>query len=130
MPIKVAVLGYGFSAKVFHLLFVTSVPLLQVVTILERSSNTCLQEFPDVHVAKSIDDVLANPEIQLVIITTVNHTHYAFAKRALEAGKHGTAFSNSIHVDLTFCTQWSSRNRSRRIQPRLRSCAISRPAKM
>jgi len=37
---------------------------------------------------RSLDEVLQDPEVELVIIGTPNDTHYEFAKAALHAGKH------------------------------------------
>ncbi|KAI0318904.1 oxidoreductase, NAD-binding protein [Amylostereum chailletii] len=88
MPINVAVLGYGFSAKVFQLPFIAAVPAFNIKTILQRSSDSCKDDYPNVSVAKSLDQVLADPDIDLVVVSTVNDTHYTFVKRALEAGKH------------------------------------------
>jgi predicted dehydrogenase len=45
---------------------------------------------------RSLDEVLADPEIELVIVGTPNDTHYSFAKAALTAGKHGTAHLNAV----------------------------------
>ncbi|KAG9103928.1 hypothetical protein FRC06_006873 [Ceratobasidium sp. 370] len=42
-----------------------------------------------VKVANTLEEFLADPELQLVIITTPNETHYPFTKAALEAKKHG-----------------------------------------
>jgi predicted dehydrogenase len=36
----------------------------------------------------SLDAMLADPDVQLIINLTVHHAHYAVTKRALEAGKH------------------------------------------
>jgi predicted dehydrogenase len=36
----------------------------------------------------SLVDVLADPEVELVVNLTVHHAHYAVTKQALEAGKH------------------------------------------
>jgi predicted dehydrogenase len=39
-------------------------------------------------VYRTLDDVLRDPEIELIIVGTPNDTHYKFAKAALDAGKH------------------------------------------
>lgn len=38
--------------------------------------------------AQSVDDLLANPEVHVVINLTIPDAHYAVSKRILEAGKH------------------------------------------
>ena len=37
----------------------------------------------------TLEQVLADPEIELVIVGTPSETHYEIAKQVLEAGKHG-----------------------------------------
>ncbi len=46
------------------------------------------QDYPDVTVVPTLDRLLADKNIALVVISTPNDTHYEFAKRAIEAGKH------------------------------------------
>lgn len=43
----------------------------------------------DVKIYNSLEAVLADPEIELVIVGTPSETHYEFTKKVLEAGKHG-----------------------------------------
>ena len=56
--------------------------------ILERNGETCKEKFPSVKVAKTIEEVLQDTSIELVVITSPNTTHFPYAKAALEAGKH------------------------------------------
>jgi scyllo-inositol 2-dehydrogenase (NADP+) len=87
-PINVALIGYGISAKVFHAPFITTDPHYQLVAVLERHKQESKEKYPDVQVVKSIDELLQRDDIDLVVITTPNETHYPYAKAALEAGKH------------------------------------------
>jgi hypothetical protein len=59
-----------------------------------------------VKIHKTIEDVLGDAEIELVVIGTPNETHYAFAKAALESGKHGMDRQTN-HFSL-FTLTWSS----------------------
>lgn len=43
--------------------------------------------YPDVRMTRSFDDVLDDPQLHAVVIATTGPTHYALARRALEAGK-------------------------------------------
>lgn len=77
----------------FHIPFIAAIPLsFKLHTILERSAtptkSAARDAFPSAQVVTSIDEVVSNPEIELVIVSTANATHYEFAKKALEAGKH------------------------------------------
>jgi predicted dehydrogenase len=44
--------------------------------------------YPDARTTTSFDDLLADDELDAVVIATPVPTHYALAKQALEAGKH------------------------------------------
>jgi predicted dehydrogenase len=44
--------------------------------------------FPAARTTAELDDALSDPEVDAVVVATPVPTHHAFAKRALEAGKH------------------------------------------
>ncbi len=46
------------------------------------------ERYPGTRLTGSYDDMLADPELEAVVIATPVPTHYAVAKQALEAGKH------------------------------------------
>jgi len=50
--------------------------------------ETFAKRYPGVQVTGSFDAMLADPEVQGVVIATPVPTHHALAKQALEAGKH------------------------------------------
>jgi predicted dehydrogenase len=49
---------------------------------------TFTKRYPGLQVTGSFDAMLADPDVQGVVIATPVPTHYALAKQALEAGKH------------------------------------------
>ncbi|MGV8836257.1 Gfo/Idh/MocA family oxidoreductase [Cellvibrio sp.] len=85
---NVALCSYGMSGKVFHAPLITAEPGLKLHTILQRSEPTALVDYPQVAIVKTFDDILANPDIHLVVVNTPNELHYPMAKAALQAGKH------------------------------------------
>ena len=86
--IGVGVLGFGLAGRVFHAPFVSAVPGLKLVAIMERSTDEARKRYPEVRIARSVEPILSDPEIQVVVVGTPNDTHYEFAKQALNAGKH------------------------------------------
>ncbi|HRQ50536.1 MAG TPA: Gfo/Idh/MocA family oxidoreductase, partial [Agriterribacter sp.] len=87
--IRVAVVGFGISAKVFHLPFIhTLTGKYELVSILQRKGSEAHEKYPAVKIARDIEEVVTDTGIDLVVITTPNDTHFPYAKRALEAGKH------------------------------------------
>jgi predicted dehydrogenase len=87
-PIKSALVSFGISSKTFHAPFLTTMPEYQLVSVLERSGNTASEKYPWVRTARAIDELLADQELELIIITSPNETHFPYAKMAMEAGKH------------------------------------------
>lgn len=87
-PIKTGLVGYGLGGKCFHAPFIAHLPQYELTSVVERKNNESQERYPSVKVVRSLDDLLANDSIELVVITTPNNTHFDFALQALEAGKH------------------------------------------
>ena len=86
--IGVAVIGYGLGGRVFHAPFVSAVPGLHLSAIMQRTGDEAARAYPATRIARSLDEVLADRSIDLVVVSTPNRTHFALAKKSLEAGKH------------------------------------------
>lgn len=86
--LKVALCSYGMSGKVFHAPLITAEPEMQLHSILQRNSESALNDYPQASIVKSFDDILQNPHIDVVVVNTPNEFHYSMAKAALKAGKH------------------------------------------
>jgi scyllo-inositol 2-dehydrogenase (NADP+) len=87
-PIKTALCSFGMSGWVFHAPFINVHPGFTFYAVWERSKNLAKQKNPDVIVYTSYDDMLADKEVELVVVNTPNYTHFQYAKEALLAGKH------------------------------------------
>ncbi|WP_432460989.1 oxidoreductase [Agarivorans sp. QJM3NY_25] len=86
--IKTAIVGYGFSAKTFHLPFIDTRPEFEVSAISSSQRNIVQQEWPHAEHYFTAEEMLQNSEAQLVIITAPNDVHFSLAKVALENNKH------------------------------------------
>jgi predicted dehydrogenase len=84
---KTAVIGYGLSAKVFHLPFIRQQRELELVALVTSQPQAQL-DWPALVIYPTAAQALARSDIELVVITTPNHTHFELAKAALLAGKH------------------------------------------
>lgn len=87
-PINTALLSFGMSGKLFHAPFVHSHPGFHLYGVWERSKNEATAVYPGSKTFRSLDEVLADDAVELVIVNTPNATHYEYAKMALQAGKH------------------------------------------
>lgn len=87
-PIITGILSYGMSGRVFHAPFVDISPLFDLYAVTERSTKKANERYRQVISYNSVDELLRDPKVELVIVNTPNNTHFEFAKKALEAGKH------------------------------------------
>lgn len=86
--IKTVLCSFGMSGRLFHGPFLKVSPHYVVTGVLERTKQESRQMFPDAVLYRSVDDLVKDDEVELVIVNTPNFTHFDFARRALEAGKH------------------------------------------
>lgn len=87
-PIKTAIASYGMSGQVFHGPLLKVNNGFKVVQILERSKSISKKLFPEATIVKSYNEILNNPEIELIIVNTPDALHFEMAKQAILAGKH------------------------------------------
>jgi len=85
---KTGVVGYGVAAQFMHLPFIITNPEFELQTILQRHGDTAKDKYPSVQIVRSLDEMLADDSLELIVITTPNDSHFDYAFRALEAGKH------------------------------------------
>lgn len=87
-PIITALCSFGMSGKVFHAPFIDRHPGFQLYAVWERSKKITAEFYPSIKSYATLDEMLADDKTELVIINTPNYSHYEYAKKALEAGKH------------------------------------------
>lgn len=86
--INTGLLAYGMSGKVFHAPFIHAHSGFKLHAIVERNKQLAVNDYPSIISYQSIDALLADDAIDLVIVNTPNFTHYDYTKQALLAGKH------------------------------------------
>lgn len=97
--IKTALLSYGMSGKVFHAPFVTLHQGFELMGAWERSKKLIQLDYPNVQSYNSLEAVLEDASIALVIVNTPTNTHYEYTKKVLLAGKHALvekAFTTTV----------------------------------
>src|SRR5207302_812145 len=95
--IEVGLIGCGLAGRAFHAPVIRAVPGMRLTAILQRTGNEAAEKYPDIRVVRSLEELLAIPEILLVVIATPNDTHYSFAWQCLQAGR-------DVVVDKPFTT--------------------------
>ena len=86
--LNVALVGYGYAGKTLHAPLIDSVPGLKLVAVCSSKPEMVSVDRPSVRVSRSVDELFASPEIDMVVIATPNNTHFDLSRRALLSGKH------------------------------------------
>ena len=86
--IKVAVVGYGLSANIFHLPFILYSQQYQLVAISSSQVQSVHQQFPMIDAYENAEQMIRECDADLIVITSPNDSHYALAKLALEYKRH------------------------------------------
>lgn len=86
--INTALCSYGMSGVVFHAPFIAANANFNLYGVLERTKNEAAKRYPTIKTFRSLEDLLEDKAIELVVVNTPNITHFDFAKKVILAGKH------------------------------------------
>jgi predicted dehydrogenase len=76
------------SGKLFQAPFLAAHSGFDLYAVTERSEKKAKNQYSSVISYDTVEEILADPDIELVVVNTPNYTHFDFAHRALLAGKH------------------------------------------
>lgn len=85
--IRVGLIGFGLAGRVFHAPLISSVEGLELAAVLERSTDNAAQRYPGIAAHRTLESLLADPSLGLIVVATPNATHFEVARQTLEAGK-------------------------------------------
>jgi oxidoreductase domain protein len=88
MTINVALASFGMSGRVFHAPFVAQHPQYHLYAIVERHRSDSHALYPGAKLYRSVNEMLQDPAVDLVVVNTPVQTHYEYAKEALLANKN------------------------------------------
>jgi predicted dehydrogenase len=86
--IRVGLVGFGLGGRVFHAPLISSVDGLELATVVERNTDRAAERYPGITTCRSIDELLADSSIDLIVVSTPSGTHFEAARKVLEAGKN------------------------------------------
>ncbi|MBL7111079.1 MAG: oxidoreductase [Bacteroidales bacterium] len=86
--IRVGIASYGMSGEVFHAPLLHTHQGFQITKILERTKDRSKDRYPYAAVVRNYDDLLRDPQIELIIVNTPDSLHHEMVLQAIEAGKH------------------------------------------
>lgn len=87
-PVRVGVVGFGLAGKVFHTAVIQATPELELACVVERSGDEAARTYPGVKVAQSLEELLADVGIRLVVIATPSYTHFELAQQCMREQRH------------------------------------------
>lgn len=82
MTIPTGLIGYGLGGSIFH------APLIEACERLSLAAVATSRPVPGGVARTGAQALIADPGLELVVISTPNETHFPLARAALEAGKH------------------------------------------
>lgn len=86
--IRVGLVGFGMAGRVFHAPLISSVEGLELAAVVERTTNKAAERYPTISTYRSVEELLADSSIRLIVVATPNSTHFPIAMQALEAAKN------------------------------------------
>jgi scyllo-inositol 2-dehydrogenase (NADP+) len=90
-PIGVGVLGYGYAGRCFHAYLLRFEPRFRLRAVASRDAGRREQadrDYPGVKTYATLDHMLQDPEVRLVIVATPHHVHAEQCIQSMDAGRH------------------------------------------
>src|SRR5947209_3371823 len=96
--IRAGIVGYGYAGRCFHAYLLRFEPRIKLAAIATRDPGrrAAAERDQGVRTYETLDQLLADREIELVIIATPHDVHAEQTIRTLDAGKH-------VVVDKVMC---------------------------
>lgn len=106
-PINVAFVGYGYTTHLFHLPAVSLVPAFKVYAFVQRQEfpidkttgkpgPSCTVNIPVAIRYSSMETMLKDPKVDLVVVVTPGASHAPLCIQSLEAGKNGKSVGPEV----------------------------------
>ncbi|MEQ8218841.1 MAG: Gfo/Idh/MocA family oxidoreductase [Arenibacter sp.] len=87
-PINTALCSFGMSGYVFHAPFIEVHPAFNLYGVWERTKNNAQAKYPNIKTFRTLEEMLADQNIELVVVNTPSVTHYDFTKQVINSGKN------------------------------------------
>ncbi len=86
--VRVGLIGFGLAGQAFHAPMIRGVEGMELACVLERHTDNAKKRYPNVRIARTLDELLADKSIDLCVVATPNDSHFSYTKLCLEAGRH------------------------------------------
>lgn len=88
MQKKFGLIGFGYAGKTFHAPLIAATPGAVLAMIATSQAEEATLHYPGAVIVPDAAALIADPQIDVVVLATPNASHYPLALAALEAGKH------------------------------------------
>src|SRR5580698_6561091 len=85
--IRVGLVGFGFAGRIFQSSVIEAVEGLELAAIVQRKGKEAHRAFPHADIYASVDELLKDSTIRLVVVATPNATHFPIARQCLLADR-------------------------------------------
>jgi scyllo-inositol 2-dehydrogenase (NADP+) len=85
--VRVGLIGFGLAGQAFHAPVIRGVEGMELACVLERHDSKAKVRYPEVRVARTLDEMLSDKSINLCVVATPNDSHFSYAKACLEADR-------------------------------------------
>ena len=96
--IKTGLAAFGTSGKIFHAPFLACHPGFELRAVVERNKKEAATLYPGIQSMDRYEDLLNDPEIELVVINVPDALHFEFAHKALKSNKHVVIEKPFVHT--------------------------------
>jgi len=85
--IRAGVIGFGLAGRIFHTAVISATPGLELAAIVQRTGDEAAKAYPKVQIYRSIEELLADTSIRLVVVGTPSFSHFEVAEQCLRADR-------------------------------------------
>lgn len=86
--LRIGVIGFGLAGRIFHSAVIAETPGLELACIVQRHGDEAAKTFPGVQIYRSVEEMLRDQSIRLVVVATPSESHYDLAFECLRAGRN------------------------------------------
>ncbi|RKG85860.1 oxidoreductase [Corallococcus sp. CA049B] len=86
-PLRVGLLGYGLSGSRFHGPLIAAEPAFTLAAVASSRTEAVARDWPGVRTG-TVESLLADPDLDVIVVCTPNDSHASLAGQALRSGKH------------------------------------------
>jgi scyllo-inositol 2-dehydrogenase (NADP+) len=87
-PIRVGVVGFGLAGRIFHTSVIEATPGLKLACVVQRSGDEAVRVHPEICLARSVEEMLGDVGVDLVVIATPSYSHFEIAAQCLREQRH------------------------------------------